>query len=224
MATVLKRRAAVQGDVCLRFSGVGWAGFEHAKALAGERPLRITYANGDLLLMSPGPSHEFYVIVLEDLVREVARAFQIRTRTLRSILWERPEADAGKMPDTSFYVASVAKIGNRIPKMETDPVPDLVVEVEITNPATLALQAYANMRVPEVWHFARRPRRPASLRFLRLEGKLWVPMATSIAFPMLKASQVLPLIEQAVLLNDLDRARLLRTWIRDELRPGHRRG
>jgi hypothetical protein len=41
---------------------------------------------------------------------------------------------------------------------------------------------------------------------------------------MLKASRVLPLIEQAVLRDDLDRARLLRTWIRDELRPGHHRG
>jgi hypothetical protein len=40
MATVLKRRIAVQPDVCMRFPGVGWAGFEHAKALAGESPLR----------------------------------------------------------------------------------------------------------------------------------------------------------------------------------------
>src|SRR5689334_3261076 len=114
MATVLKRRTAVQPDVCMTFPGVGWAGLEHAKALLGESPVRITYANGDLLLMSPGPSHESYVVVFEDLVRAVARAFRIRTRTLRSILWERPEAHAGKMPDTSFYVASVAQIGNRI--------------------------------------------------------------------------------------------------------------
>jgi hypothetical protein len=126
------------------------------------------------------------------------------------------------MPDTSFYVASVAEIGNRISKMETDPVPDLVVEVEITNPVTLALQAYANMRVPEVWHFARRPRRAASLQFLRLERKRWVSVPTSLAFPMLEAARGLPLIEQALLLDDLDRAELLRTWIRDELRPGRR--
>jgi hypothetical protein len=39
---------------------------------------------------------------------------------------------------------------------------------------------------------------------------------------MLEAAKVLPLIEQAVLLDDLDRAHLLRAWIRDELRPGRR--
>jgi Uma2 family endonuclease len=224
MATVLKRRTAVQPDVCMKFPGVGWAGLEHAKALTGEERFRITYADGDLLLMTPGPTHESYVVVFEDLVRTVARAFRIRTRTLGSALWERPQWDAGKTPDASFYVASTPLVAGRIYKVETDPVPDLVIEVEITNPVTLALKAYANMRVPEVWHFARRPRRAASLRFLRLQGKLWVPVPTSIAFPMLEAARVLPLIEQAVLLDDLDRANLLRTWIRDQLRPGHRRG
>jgi hypothetical protein len=87
MATVLKRRAAVQPDVCMRFPGVGWAGFQHAKALAGESPVRITYANGDLLLMSPGSSHESYVAVFDKLIMEVAEAFRIRTRSLRSTLF-----------------------------------------------------------------------------------------------------------------------------------------
>src|SRR5205823_1850042 len=127
------------------------------------------YANGDLLLMTPGLTHEAYTEVFGDLVKAVGRAFRIPTRSLGSALWERPQTDAAKVPDASFYVASVAQVGNRIPKMETDLVPDLVIEVEITNPVDLALQAYANMGVPEVWHFARRPRRTASLRFLRLE-------------------------------------------------------
>jgi Uma2 family endonuclease len=223
MATVLKRRIAVQPDVCMSFSGVGWAGLEHAKALAGEQRFRITYADGDLLLMSPGLTHEAYVDAFRDLVKAVGRAFRIPVRSLGAALWERPQARAAKMPDASFYIASAPLVAGRIPEMETDPVPDLVIEVEITNPITLALRAYANMRVPEVWHFARRPRRAASLRFLRLQGKLWVPTAASIALPMLQASQVLPLIEQAAVLDELERADLLRTWIRDELRPGRRR-
>jgi hypothetical protein len=36
------------------FRGVGWSGLQYMKALVGERRQRIIYANGDLLLMSPG--------------------------------------------------------------------------------------------------------------------------------------------------------------------------
>src|SRR4051812_7579767 len=116
MATAANRRSATEADVSMVFRGVGWAGLQHMKAVVGERPLRITYVDGDVLLLTPGVTHEAYVVVLEDLVRAVGRAFRIRTRSLRSTLWERPEADAGKMPDASFYVASVERVGNRIPR------------------------------------------------------------------------------------------------------------
>ncbi len=89
MATVEARRTTVRPDVLVKFRGVGWKGFQHAKALVAEDPLRITYANGDLLLMSPGARHEAYVSALEDLVKAVGRAFRISTRSLRSTLWER---------------------------------------------------------------------------------------------------------------------------------------
>jgi Uma2 family endonuclease len=223
MASVARGSQLSQADVCFAFRGVGWSGLQHMKAVVGERPMRITYARGDLLLMSPGPAHEAYVEVFSDLVKSVGRAFRIPTRSLRSTLWERPTADAGKMPDAAFYVASVGRVGDRIPKVETDPVPDLVIEVEISNPVELALQAYAGLGVPEVWHFARRSRRPASLRFLRLAGGLWSPSAVSEALPMLESAKVLPLVERAVTLNDLDRADLIEDWIRDDLRHGRRR-
>jgi len=219
MPTAAKRFTAAQAGVAMAFRGVGWAGFQHAKALVGEDRLRITYANGDVLLMSPGPAHEAYVEVFRDLIRAVAQAFHIRTRSLGSTLWERPQADAGKMPDASFYVASVAQVGNRIPRTDTDPVPDLVIEVEITNPATLALRAYANLGVPEVWHFARRSRRAATLCFLRWEEGRWVPSTASLALPMLESAKVLPLVERAAPLDDLDRADMIDAWIREELRP-----
>jgi hypothetical protein len=120
MATAAKKTTTAQSDVLMAFRGVGWEGLQHMKAVVGERPLRITYADGDLLLMSPGPAHEAYVDVFRDLIKSVGRAFRIRTRSLGSTLWERPLADAGKMPDAAFYVASVAQVGDRIPKVETD--------------------------------------------------------------------------------------------------------
>src|SRR5437588_12846313 len=107
----------------MTFTGVGWAGLQQAKALVGEEPIRITYAHGDLMLMTPGLTHEAYVDAFRDLIKMVVRAFRLRMRTLGSALWERPAADAAKVPDLAFYFASAARVRNRIPTMETDPVP-----------------------------------------------------------------------------------------------------
>ncbi len=173
--------------------------------------------------MSPGASHEAYAESISDFIKTVARVLRIPTRSLRSTLFERRAADASKEADASFYVANAAKLGNRIPEPDKDPVPDLVVEVEITNPIDLSLRAYAALGVPEVWHFRRRPRHSASLRFLRREGDVWIESSTSLSFPLLESAAVLSLIEETVLLNDSDRADLTETWIREHLRPGKRR-
>ena len=223
MATVARKTVAPLPGSWMVFPGVGWDGLRHMKALLGERRMRITYAGGDLMVMSPGWPHETYAQALEEIIKAVGRAFQIRTWSLRSTYWERREADAAKSPDASFYVAGVAKLAGRYPDPKVDPAPDLVIEVEITNPIGLSLEAYARLGVGEVWHLARRPRRASSLRFLKLEGGVWTPVATSPSFPMLEATEILSLVDRAVGLDDIDRADFLEAWIRDELRPGRRR-
>jgi hypothetical protein len=77
----------VQADVCMTFRGVGWAGLQHAEVLLGEELPRIAYANGDLLLMSPGLTHEAYATAFQNLVLAVGRSDRIRTRSLGSALW-----------------------------------------------------------------------------------------------------------------------------------------
>ncbi len=63
MATVTKRRRATKPspDVCMTFAGVGWKGLEHAKKMRGQNRVLITYAAGDLILMSPGASQTAFL-------------------------------------------------------------------------------------------------------------------------------------------------------------------
>lgn len=202
--------------------GVGWEGFQHAKALVAESGVRITYANGDLLLMSPGVHHEAYSEAFSDLFRAVASGLRIPIRPLGSMLWERIQADAGKMPDEAFYISHAAQVEGRMVDDEADPLPDLVVEIEISHPPKLALRAYAQMGVPEVWHFRQRPGRPAALRFLQLVEGQWVEVDESPALPMLHRAKVLDMVMRAAVLSLPDRTDLLDRWVRDELRPRRR--
>ncbi len=185
--------------------------------------LRITYANGDLMLISPGFSHEAYRFAISDLVRAVARTSRIKTRSLGSTYWERQGVDAGEEPDASYYVAHATKFGRRTTTTEDDPVPDLVIEIEITNPIRLSLLAYAALGVPELWHLSHRPGREASLRFLALRGKKWVETPTSLSFPTLESASALPLVVEAAALDDDDREDLIAAWVHDHVRPGKRR-
>ena len=192
------------------------------KALLGESNVRITYADGDLMLMSPGFSHEAYKFAICDLVRAVARAAHIKTRSLGSTYWEGQGVGAGKEPDASYYVAHTVAFG-RSRTTENAPVPDLVIEIEITNPIRLSLLAYAALGVPELWHFSHRPGHQAVLRFLRLDHKEWIESPTSLSFPMLESSAIVPLIEEAVPLDDEDREDLIAAWAREHLRATKRR-
>ncbi|HWE35814.1 MAG TPA: Uma2 family endonuclease [Isosphaeraceae bacterium] len=220
MSIAIESNAAT--DRWTPLSGVGWAGFQHAKALVGDGPVRITYVDGDLLLMSPGVLQEGYEDALRDVVKAVTRGLMIEARTIGSALWERVGMDAGKMPDVAFYLANAPRVEGREIDVDTDPVPDLVIEVEVGHPPQLALRAYARIGVPEVWHFRHRPPGPATLRFLRLDEGRWTEVETSPNLPMLERERVLAIVMQAAVLGELQRARLLDRWVRDELRPRRR--
>ncbi len=156
---------AARRDQCLTIHCLGWSGLQNAKAMLDGINMRITYADGNLMLMRSGLYHELYSIAISDFIKEVARAFRIDTRSLGRTLYEREAADAAKEADAAFYVASCETVSGRMVDPDTDPVPDLAVEVQVGNPMDLAWRAYAGLGVPEVWHFSRRAKESPALKF-----------------------------------------------------------
>src|SRR5207302_1971101 len=123
--------------------------------------------------------------------------FGLPCKALGSTTFDRIEADAAKEADAAFYLQNAPQVIGRKIDPATDPVPDLVVEVAISHPASVALRAYVAMGVPEVWHC-----REHSLRFLQIEGRDYVERAASPALPMLASAEVFDWVQRAVTLDD----------------------
>jgi Uma2 family endonuclease len=133
---------------------VTWGTYERLLAERGERPApRFTYDRGTLELMSPLTSnHEEDSRNLEFLVRILAGELGVSMRSFGSMTLKREDVQGGAEPDCCFYLRSEPLIrGKRRLDLGADPPPDLVIEVDVTNPTLDKLPVYARFGVPEVW-------------------------------------------------------------------------
>jgi Uma2 family endonuclease len=139
----------------LVFRDVDWGEYERLLSDLADRPrLRISYDEGRLEIMSPLPEHEEYK---EFILRAIQVLSEIRGLTLEtrgSATWRLPALKKGAEPDTCFYVANASRvIGKRTISLESDPPPDVVVEIDVTNESLGKFPIYAALGVPEIWRY-----------------------------------------------------------------------
>src|SRR5438876_5554095 len=78
----------------------------------------------------------------------------IELESCGSTTWKRSRLRKGSEPDTCFYVANAPKIiGKRKIDLESDPPPDIVVEIDTTNESLSKFPIYAALGVPEIWRY-----------------------------------------------------------------------
>ena len=75
--------------------------------------------------------------------------------------------------------------------MVNDPLPDLVVEVDITSSSTRRLNICRALQVLEAWRCSAR-----SLEIKRLEGGEYVNCESSVTFPMVTAADLWQFLEK----------------------------
>jgi Uma2 family endonuclease len=89
-----------------------------------------------------------------------------------------------------------------------DPPPDLVLEVDITNPSDRRLPIYVLLGVPEVWRYD-----GYSLEFLALQDGEYIAIAKSLAFPDLPAEIIVEYVQQRLILGESGALREFRKWV-----------
>ena len=134
--------------------GVSWQFYETCLAEIGDRPIRLTYRNGSIEMMSPSEEHERFKRLLARLVDAATEELNIPIRSSGSTTWRKQELDAGLEPDNCYYIEHEAQVrGKREVDLDVDPAPDLAIEIEITTSAVNRMAIYAALGVPEVWRF-----------------------------------------------------------------------
>ena len=104
--------------------------------------------------MTTSPIHEIYKHLLGRMVDTIGEELDIPMFGQGSTTFNREDVDRGLEPDECYYIANAGRVADRSQlNLETDPPPDLAIEIEITRNVLDRLGIYAALGVPEVWRF-----------------------------------------------------------------------
>jgi len=176
-------RLPENGTLVLR--GLSWEEYEELLEAVGEaRGLRISYGEGTVQIMSVSFEHEYYAEFLKQLVGRICVILRIKVIFFGSATLKLQKKLKGAEPDGSFYVHSAATIGNKIHlDLNTDPPPDVIIEIDIHHESLSRFPIYAALGIPEIWHYDER-----QLTIYQLAGSKYSPTAASPAFPVLTSA------------------------------------
>jgi Uma2 family endonuclease len=179
----------------LALQDVTWDEYECVREELVDRPgVRVTYDRGRLEIMAPTRRHEAYTAFLARVVYALADHLDVTVESCGSTTWKKQEDLKGTEPDVSFYIASAQRIlGDRDVDLNVDPPPDLVIEVDVTYESLTKLAIYATFAVPEIWRYdATR----SQMVIYELQGRSYVQVLASRAFPILTAELLASLLDR----------------------------
>jgi Uma2 family endonuclease len=158
--------------------GVPWWTYVTLRdALDDRSGLKMTYLRGTLELMSPSTLHEDAKKIIARLVEVWAMERDVDLRGFGGATFRREAKERGLEPDECY------KLG----KLEDDGVPDIAIEVIVTNPLVDKMAVYAGLGVPEVWEW--RPT-TSSIIVHRLVGETYQQRDRSEVLPDLDVAQL----------------------------------
>ncbi|MGC8641179.1 MAG: Uma2 family endonuclease [Isosphaeraceae bacterium] len=186
-----------------------------ADSLPESTPVRLAYDGRDLEIMTKGPDHEDFRILLGHIVVEVARVLRLRCKGLGETTWKRPEINRGIEADQCFYfnkakleVAARQRGSNDVTGF---PNPDLAIEVDLSPSRIDRPGIYAAMRVPEIWRFNGKVLR---IERLRSAGR-YVKVQKSV-FLRIRAEDVTRWLVDEDSTDEIAWLERLSAWLRNE--------
>lgn len=131
-----------------------WETYQSVRAAMGDRPVHVTYDRGRLELMAPSDLHERFKKLIDRMLLVIAEEWGIPLRSQGSMTFHNETLDRGLEPDECYYIQSESAVRGRDEiDPESDPPPDLAIEVDISSSSLNRLEIYAALRVSEVWRF-----------------------------------------------------------------------
>ncbi|MDF5728635.1 MAG: Uma2 family endonuclease [Rhizonema sp. PD38] len=190
--------------------GVTWATYQALlNELGNHRASRLAYYQGVLEIIMPSDLHEFINRILEAIIRALAEELNMRLRGYGSTTLDRQDLAHGVEPDSCFYIQNVDRILGKKLDMQTDPPPDLAIEVDITSSSKRRFGIYLTLQIPEVWRYTER----LGFTIYQLRNKEYVECEFSPTFSMMSGSILMQFLRQAETEDDTSVIRTLRQWL-----------
>jgi len=193
---------------------ISWETFETLLAETGEhRGSRFAYEDGTLEIMTPLFEHENPKIQFDRFILILAQELEIEIRSAGSTTLKRRIAKRGIEPDNCYYIQNELAIrGKETLNLETDPAPDLAIEIDITSSSVNKLGIYSALGIAELWRYNGR-----DLKFYQLREGQYVECEFSIAFPIISVSDISRFIQQSKTMGEIALLKSFRSWVREKL-------
>lgn len=171
----------------LELTNVAWDEYEHLLSQMDTLPgHRLSYDRGRFIVVSPSAEHEDYKEFVYSFVRLISLETDVELESRGTTTFKSKQLLKGAEPDTCFYVKNAARIiGKRRINLETDPPPDLVVEIDLSRDSLNKFPIYASLGVPEIWRYD-----GVTTHFYQLVGENYELIQNSLAFPLLTAEDL----------------------------------
>lgn len=191
---------------------ISWETFERLLEEAGDnRNTRFYYLDGMLEIMSPLSRHEGSNRFIDDLIRAISEELGFNIRKLGSLTMKRRDRQSGGEPDSCYYIQNELLVRDRVEiDLQTDPPPDLVLEVDITSPSDRRLPIYANLGVPELWKYDGK-----AFQYYILQDSDYVLVDRSPTFPWLSSEVMLEYLEKRFQMGETQAILQFKSWVRE---------
>jgi Uma2 family endonuclease len=171
----------------LTLHDVSWEEYEDLLEAVGEATwLRISYDEGTMEIMTVSSRHESLSTLIERMMDRLSIHLRIKILFFGSATMRKRRKKKGNEPDACFYLRSADLIGNKIDiDFESDPPPDIAVEVDVHHGSKPKFGIYAALGVPEIWLYDQ-----YALRIYQLEDEEYVEAEASPALPILTSNKL----------------------------------
>ncbi|MBD2004217.1 MULTISPECIES: Uma2 family endonuclease [Cyanophyceae] len=193
---------------------ISWETLEALLIETGEdRGWRFAYDGSTLELMTPLFEHENPKSNFGNLIIFLALELDIEIKSAGSTTLKRQIANRGIEPDNCYYIQNeLAVRGKQKLNLETDPPPDLAIEIDITSSSVNKFEIYSALGVTELWRYDGR-----NLKFYQLAEGKYIECEFSIAFPIVSVTEISRFIEQSKSIGEIALLKSFRAWVRDKI-------
>lgn len=193
------------------FYDISWENYQQIlAALGNKRSSRLTYDRGTLEITMPLEQHESAVRMIEVFIRILVEGLGLKIKTMGSTTLNRPDQQRSAEADNCYYIQNQPQVAGKIVDLNTDPPPDLIVEVDITHTDINKLNLYASMGVPEFWRYNGR-----ILRIYQLQDSQYLEVENSLTFS-LAIKERLDQFLQECQLDEVAASKVCRAWVKQQ--------
>ncbi|MEB3247779.1 MAG: Uma2 family endonuclease [Merismopediaceae bacterium] len=194
------------------FYDLNWESYQQIlQALGNHRASRLTYEQGTLEITMPSEEHEWTTRLFDLFIRILVAESGLKLKTMGSTTLLRPELLKGAEPDNGFYIQNSLKVQQKIVDLQTDPPPDLVVEIDITHTDINKFNLYAGLGVPEFWRY-----NGQALQFYCLQDGIYQEVETSPTFSFPLKERFYQFLQDCFV-DEIEGEKQLRAWVREIL-------